>query len=256
LGGGQPAGQLGLLAGDLLRQLAVDRGQLVRLGQLGLQGGLGLVGEALLLGLGCLDPGQRSAGRGPLALGVLGHVGLVLPLDLDVLLGRGEPVQDVGLAIGLDLQQRLLDHRVVDVVGVEGVSCVLVGRVGERVDHEALPVGVQGRDPLLGLAHGQRRVGQVLVGLVEAPLGLVEPGLLAGHVGGQLLEGGVQLRRLGLEGVDLQADLTALGPHPGLLGLGAVGVVPRAAGPQGLGIGGRRHEGDDDHADDGHGVSP
>src|SRR6266545_3933561 len=103
LGGGQAAGQLRLLLGDLGGQLLVDRGQLRRLGQLALHGRLGLLGEVLLLRLGGLDPVQRRAGRDPLALGVGGHLGLVLPLDLDVLVGGGELVEDVGLAVGLDL---------------------------------------------------------------------------------------------------------------------------------------------------------
>ena len=50
------------------------------------------------------------------------------------------------------------------------------------------------------------------------PAGLGEHRLLAGHVGGEGVEGRLDLGVGGLEGVDLAGDLGLLGPHPLALG--------------------------------------
>jgi hypothetical protein len=84
------------------------------------------------------------------------------------------------------------------------------------------------------------------IGLVPGALGLVELGLLGGHVGLERRDRRLHLGVLGGEPADLQVDLPALGPHvvEPALGLGRIGR--RLLGIAGRRVEDRRRDRDDE----------
>jgi hypothetical protein len=253
LHGPDPAGDLRLLAHQPVRQGLVEHLQRLGLGQLGVEPFLQVGGERLLLVQRRLEIAELFGG---LVLAGLrsrlgfGPVGL---LDLHVLVRLVQLVEEVGVGVGLDLDQRLLDRGVGQRVGTERVEGIVGGRVDERLDHQLVGPAVEVVDPPLGVRDrldGGRQVG---LGRLVRPLGLVQLGLLGGHVGLELGQCRLDLGILGLEGVDLQVDLRVL-RSDGIalpLGLGRVGIVGPARHRRPDGHQGRQG----DHGDDRRGAA-
>ena len=152
-----------------------------------------LLGRLVLVGL------RSRLGCGPVGL-----------LDLQVLVGLVELVEDVGIGVGLDLDHGLLDRGVRQRVGAERVERVVRRRVDERLDHQLVGPVVEVVDPQLGVGDRLDRRCELGFGLLVCPLGLVQLGLLRGDVGLELGQCRLDLGVLGLEGVDLQVGLRAL----------------------------------------------
>ena len=210
---GERPGDLGLLGGDGRRELGVDAGERVGLGQCGLDALLHLRGERLLLLVRHVEGAQPVLHRRPVLGGAFGGVGGGGPLQLQVLLRGAEPLDQVDVLVGLDRQQRPLVERVVHVVDTDGghglgaaegdvrlhgglaeldLDGVQLGlRLGLRLDRRCL-VG-------LGLADGAFRFFDLV--LLRADLG-VERGQRGGHLG---------IR--GLERIDLAGLRCLLRPH-------------------------------------------
>ena len=105
---------------------------------------LGGVGGLLVAGGGEL--GEAVGGLGLLALGAVGGVLGELALHLEVFLGGGEPVEQVGVAGVLDLEEGPLLGGLAGVVGVEGGEGVVGGRVHEGLDGELADLVAEQRD--------------------------------------------------------------------------------------------------------------
>jgi hypothetical protein len=124
--------------------------------------------------------------------------------------GLVELVEDVGIGVGLDLDQGLLDRGIRQRVGAERVERIVRRRVDERLDHQLVGPVIEVVDPPLGVGDGLDRRCELVFGLLVCPLGLVQLGPLRGHVGLELGQCRLDFGVLGLEGVDQQVDLRPL----------------------------------------------
>jgi hypothetical protein len=134
-----PSSHRCLLPDELICQRGVERPQRLGLGQLVVEPLLDLGREGLLLGEGVLQLCELGVGLGAPVVGVgLGGF-LVRLVDLEVLLGLFELVQQVGVGVGRDLDERLLDGYVAERVGLaEGVQAGVGRRVHVGVGHHGI----------------------------------------------------------------------------------------------------------------------